>query len=840
MAEFLDQGAGNPEDLAAIRSYLSAGRQRSLEPEEESKTSYAAVKDRTYREHFDALQAMHSELQRHVNNYRTAIESGSKATKTRWGSSPDLIDAVLDNAYTHLGHALKAHLDKKYTRGYSDLSHYNPVNKRAYEAAAPVSDKIPGEFVPADQPHAGEPGGPTTAFDHMKLAAAALGQVSNLLSNYNAAAKVQGTTKFTNNTETYRGKGTYGRMANEYADNYGAKLSRDPEFAENYTGPKPAREVSEPGGPTEEGYSNLEERVRVGDYLTKKFTATQKAEHERRMATDADYAARVNEAEEARVNARTHMLFQASKDVRGTLITDEVARAEKESDDRFNLRKNTWDQRVASADAARDAFNDPENAARREQINGLTGQLQNHINNLQSYHTALRSLAEAVPHGKTADAPDYTSTEPRTERVTEPMPVPAEYAGQPNAAAAYKITTVQHPAGIDKPIITRDKTLNKHLNAAARSAAKLNAQLSGNRVSAVIALHAHEMAGHLTAAAQHIMTSGLGEDLTKLPVNQGALSSLVEVLKGHATGSANSLDILMHGADDEGNPKKYPGISHISAPSMRKQLGEVGDYYGRESAWERASSEDVGKRYRQLVLEAGREGSPAPKGVKFGVAPRPMPTTFTEPEIGPEPTREETRVTPKLEQFEVGRGNQPFDPRGVVPTVGTLRINSDTGEKTVVSRSTKPDVDAAMRRRFESNRTTLRNLAVPVWEKNNPAPKAPEPTGDKEVDEKRMAEYNAPLPARVTTDRGFETGASITARKEHAEKFKDTNINAWNHAKEIFSDIGDHESYLKQNNVDLMIPHGEEYLNRPMTLQEAIPNGPAGRTARMNAAFRGE
>lgn len=764
MAEFLDQGAGNPEDLAAIRSYLSEGRQRSLEPEEESKTSYAAVKDRTYREHFDALQDMHNELQRHVNNYRTAIESGSKATKSRWGSSPDLIDAVLSNAYVHLGHALKAHLDKKYTRGYSDLSHYNPVNKRAYEAAAPVSDKIPGEFVSPDQPHAGEPGGPTTAFDHMKLAAAALGQVSNLLSNYTAAAKVQGTTKYTNHTETYRGKGTYGSMANAYADNYGAKLSRDPEFAENYTGPKPAREVSEPGGPTEEGYSNLEERVRAGDYLTKKFTAEQQAEHERRMATDSDYAARFTEVENARANARTHLLFQASKQIRGTLITDEVARAEKESEDRFNLRKNTWDQRVASVDAARDAFNDPENVKKREQVNKFTGKLQEQINNLQSYHTALRSLAEAVPHGSTA-----------------PL-----YSQDPSAK-----------------VITRDKTLNKHLNAAARSADKLNAQLSGNRVSAAIALHAHEMAGHLTAAAQHIMTSGLGEDLTRMPVNQGALSHLVDILKGHATGSANSLDILMHGDDGEGNPKKFPGVSNITAPSMRKQLGEMGDYYGREAAWNQASSEDMGKRYRQLVLEAGREGSPAPKGVGFSVAPQPMPTTFTAPEVGPEPTREETRVSPKLEQFEVGRGGQPFDPNGVAPTLGQMIINRATGEKKVVSRSFAPEVGKAMELRRAASRESenkIRSASVDEWTKQNPEPE-------------------------------FFHGQKWSSKEEYeaAKQNHAATLDSWNAAKNAHAaqPIEAHKAYLDEKqgplNAGAVLPHGDEFINRPMTLEELKP-----------------
>jgi hypothetical protein len=843
MENFLDQGAGNPEDLSAIRNFLKFGRTSTQEPqeEEESRTSYAAVKDRTYREHFDALQNMHSELQRHVNNYRAAIDSGSKAMKERWGSSADLIDNVLDNAYVHLGHALKAHLDKKYTRGYSDLSHYNPVNKRAYEVAAKVAVKTPGEFVSADQKHAGEPSGPTTAFDHMKLAAAALGQVANHLEDYNAAAKVQKVTKFTNNTETYRGTGTYGRMANAYADNYGAKLSRDPEFAENYEGPRPAREVTEPGGPTSEGYSNLQERVRTGDYMLKKFTATQQAEHERRMATDSDYAQKFNDDQAARADARTHLMFQASKYVRGTLITDEVARAEQESEDRYNKRKNTWEERTAREAKANEEWNDPENVKQREQNNAFAGQIQSHIDTLQAHHAALRSLAESVPHGKGVDTPDYTSTEPRMERVTEEIPVPDQVkADNPWAAAAYKTTVVQHPAGITKPIVTRDRPLNKHLNAAARSAEKLNAQLSGNRVSAAVALHAHELAGHLTAAAQHIMESGLGEDLTKLPVNRGALSHLVDVIKGQSTNSANSLDIMMHGADEDGNPKKYPGVSNIPAPSMRQQLGEIGDYYGREAAWARRTPEETAKRYRQLVLEAGRDSAPAPRGVDFSYVPRVGPTERQPAEIGPEPTREETRVEPKLEQFEVGRGNQPFDPRGVLPTGGTLVVNSATGEKTVRPRSTKSDVEKAMQKRFAANRIAMRNLAMPVWEKNNPAPQKPELTGDKDEDEKRLAEYNAPLPAKVTTERGFETGESIRARKEHAEKFRYTNINAHNHVKDMFERIGDHQGYLEDNNVDIMIPHGEEYLNRPMTLEEALPNSPAGRTARMNAAFRGE
>ena len=805
MENFLDQGAGNPEDLSAIRNFLAFGRTSSQEPqeEEESRTSYAAVKDRTYREHFDALQNMHSELQRHVNNYRAAIDSGSKTMKERWGNSADLIDNVLDNAYVHLGHALKAHLDKKYTRGYSDLSHYNPVNKRAYEVAAKVAPKTPGEFVPADQKHAGEPGGPTTAFDHMKLAAAALGQVANHLEDYNAAAKVQKTTKFTNNTETYRGTGTYGRMANAYADNYGAKLSRDPEFAEKYEGPRPAREVTEPGGPTPEGYSNLQERVRTGDYMLKKFTATQQAEHDRRMATDSDYAQKFNDAQAARADARTHFMLQASKYVRGTLITDEVARAEQESEDRYNLRKNNWEQRTAREAKANEEWNDPENVKQREEHNAYAGQIQNHIDTLQAHHAALRSLAEFVPHGKGADVPMYSQD-------------------------------------LSAKVDTREKPLNKHLNAAARSAEKLNAQLSGNRVSAAVALHAHEMAGHLTAAAQHIMDSGLGEDLTKLPVNRGALSHLVDVIKGQSTNSANSLDIMMHGADEEGNPKKYPGVSNIPAPSMRKQLGEVGDYYGREAAWERRTPEETARRYRQLVLEAGRDSAPAPRGVDFSSVPRVGPTERQPAEIGPEPTREETRVEPKLEQFEVGRGNQPFDPKGVLPTIGTLVTNPATGENIVRSRSTKPDVDKAMQKRFAANRRAMRNLAITVWNKNNPAPQKPELTGDKDEDEKRLAEYNAPMPAEVTTERGYETGASIRARREHAEKFRYTNINAHNHVKDMFESYGAHQTYLEDNNVDIMIPHGEEYLNRPMTLEEAIPNGPAGRTARMNAAFRGE
>jgi hypothetical protein len=802
---FLDQGAGNPEDLSAIRNFLAFGRTGNQEPqeEEESGTSYAAVKDRTYREHFDALQSMHSELQRHVNNYRAAVDSGSKATKERWGKSANMIDAVLDNAYVHLGHALKAHLDKKYTRGYSDLTHYNPVNKRAYEVAAKVARQTPGEFVPADQKHAGEPGGPTTAFDHMKLAAAALAQVANHLEDYNAAAKVQKVTKFTNNTETYRGTGTYGRMANAYADNYGAKLSRDPEFAEKYEGPRPAREVAEPGGPTPEGYSSLQERVRTGDYMLKKFTATQKAEHERRMATDSDYAQKFNDDQAARADARTHLMFQAAKYVRGTLITDEVARAEQESEDRYNLRKNNWEQRTAREAKASEEWNDPENVKQREENNAFVGQIQSHIDTLQAHHAALRSLAEFVPHGKGADVPMYSQD-------------------------------------LSAKVDTREKPLNKHLNAAARSAEKLNAQLSGNRVSAAVALHAHEMAGHLTAAAQHIMDSGLGEDLTKLPVNRGALSHLVDVIKGQSTNSANSLDIMMHGADEEGNPKKYPGVSNITAPSMRQQLGEIGDYYGREAAWERRTPEETARRYRQLVLEAGRDSAPAPKGVDFSSVPRVVPTERQPAEIGPEPTREETRVEPKLEQFEVGRGNQPFDPRGVLPTGGTLVVNSATGEKTVRPRSTKSDVEKAMQKRFAANRIAMRDLAMPVWDKNNPAPQKPELTGDKEENEKRLAEYNAPMPMPEVNEWGRETGASMQARKEHAEKFRYTNINAHNHVRSWFESTGYHQGYLEDNNVDIMIPHGDDYLYRPMTLEEALPNSPAGRTARMNAAFRGE
>jgi hypothetical protein len=818
---FLDQGAGNPEDLSAIRNFLAFGRTGNQEPqeEEESGTSYAAVKDRTYREHFDALQSMHSELQRHVNNYRAAVDSGSKATKERWGNSANMIDAVLDNAYVHLGHALKAHLDKKYTRGYSDLSHYNPVNKRAYEVAAKVATKTPGEFVPADQKHAGEPGGPTTAFDHMKLAAAALAQVANHLEDYNAAAKVQKVTKFTNNTETYRGTGTYGRMANAYADNYGAKLSRDPEFAEKYEGPRPAREVAEPGGPTPEGYSSLQERVRTGDYMLKKLTATQQAEHERRMATDSDYAQKFNDDQAARADARTHFLFQASKEVRGTLVTNETARAEQDSDRIYNARKNTWEKRVADQDKAREEFNSPESAQSREETNAYVGNIESKVGELNSYHTALRSLAEAVPHKTKTRVTDYGDGRIEKALVT-PQPT---YATDPSAK-----------------VDTGEPILNKHLNAAARSAEKLNAQLAGNRVSAVIALHAHEMAGHLTAAAQHIMDSGIGEDLTKKPVNQGDLSHLVNVIKGHATDAATSLDIAMHGAYEDGTPRKYPGVDNIPAPSMRQKLGEIGDYYGREAAWERRTPEETAKRYRELVLQAGRESGLDPKGVNFTYVPRASATEFNEQDFGPEPTREETRVAPKLEQFEVGRGNQPFDPRGVVPTIGFMEVDARTGEKKIGSRSTKPDVDRAMSARFQANRSALRSLAMPVWDKNNPEPEKPELTGDKEEDEKRLAEYNAPLPAIQTTERGYETGESMRARRKHAEKFRYTNINAHNYVRDLYGSIGDHQGDLEKAGVDIMIPHGDDYLNRPMTLEEAIPRGPAGRTARMNAAFRGE
>jgi hypothetical protein len=180
------------------------------------------------RNHFDDFEDLHDDLHSAVMALGATV-AAIPASKTSAGMSEgemrgtyELARSLLGNASTSMAKAGVNHTAKNYVRGGVAFGKNQPkADKAIYDIANEVTPKVENQYVK-----------PTTdvdqkmsAADHMKVAAAAYGQVGNLLEG---ASKEFGQ-KFEN---SYGKSGrNYGDAANEIADDYARKLSGDPGYA---------------------------------------------------------------------------------------------------------------------------------------------------------------------------------------------------------------------------------------------------------------------------------------------------------------------------------------------------------------------------------------------------------------------------------------------------------------------------------------------------------------------------------------------------------------------------------------------------------------------------------
>ena len=183
------------------------------------------------RNHFDDFEDLHDDLDSAVQalgatvNDIPASKSGAGASVEQQRGVYEIARGLLANASAHMANAGVAHTAGKYVSGGVKLEKSQPkADKGLYEIANEVTPLVPGEYVKKTTALTGKEG-PKSAADHMKLAAAAYGQVGNLLSE---ASRTFGQ-KF-KNSYGKTGQG-YGVAANEIADDYAKRLSRDPGYA---------------------------------------------------------------------------------------------------------------------------------------------------------------------------------------------------------------------------------------------------------------------------------------------------------------------------------------------------------------------------------------------------------------------------------------------------------------------------------------------------------------------------------------------------------------------------------------------------------------------------------
>jgi hypothetical protein len=183
------------------------------------------------RNHFDDFMDLHDDLESAVMALGATTEnipaskSGPGATVAEQRGAYELARSLLANASASMAKAGVAHTAGNYVTGRTSFGKTQPkVDKGIYDIANEVTPKIPGQYVKPTQALTGKEG-PQFAADHMKLAAATYGQVGNLLTNLSGAFGQ----KFKN---SYGKSGSsYGDAANEIADDYARKLSRNPEYA---------------------------------------------------------------------------------------------------------------------------------------------------------------------------------------------------------------------------------------------------------------------------------------------------------------------------------------------------------------------------------------------------------------------------------------------------------------------------------------------------------------------------------------------------------------------------------------------------------------------------------